>query len=111
MHLLVQSKKTNLKVLSIIKQNGLTNGSSSVILKSEISGPIITSQWKSFNCRRGRGLLMSLEMIVRNENLIGYYEKLALLIWRNVPENKFAYILQKRQDVSGLGRNQTSVAT
>ena len=53
---------------------------------------------------------MSLEMIVRNENLIGYYEKLALLIWRNVSENKFAYILQKRQRCKWPGKksNQCS---
>lgn len=50
-------------------------------------------------------------MDILNEDLIGYYEKLALLICRNVTENKFAYILQKLQDISSLGRNQTSVAT
>lgn len=56
-------------------------------------------------------LLLVAEMNIETEDLIGDYEKLALLICRNVSENKFAYILQKLQDISSLGRNQTSVAT
>lgn len=48
---------------------------------------------------------------ILNQDLIGYYGNLALLICRNVSENKFAYILQKLLDTSGSGRNPTSVAT
>lgn len=50
-------------------------------------------------------------MNILNQHLIGYYGNLALLICRNVSENKFAYILQKLLDTSGSGRNPTSVAT
>lgn len=46
-----------------------------------------------------------------NQDLIGYYGNIALLICRNVSENKFAYILQKLLDTSSTGRNPTSVAT
>lgn len=43
-------------------------------------------------------------MNIPNQDLIGYYGNFALLICRNVSENKFAYILQKLLD-------PTSVAT
>lgn len=50
------------------------------------------------------------EMNILNEDLIGYYERLALLICRNVSENKFAYILQKASRYKQLGKksNQCS---
>lgn len=49
-------------------------------------------------------------MNILNEDLIGYYERLALLICRNVSENKFAYILQKASRYKQLGKksNQCS---
>lgn len=48
---------------------------------------------------------------ILNQDLIGYYGNLALLICRNVSENKFAYILRKLLNSSSTGRNPTSVAT
>lgn len=71
----------------------------------------VQNHYSVLYCELGRGICLFSEMNIENEDLIGDYERLALLICRNVSENKFAYILQKLQDISSLGRNQTSVAT
>lgn len=50
---------------------------------------------REFPLRARARLLLVAEITIPNEDLIGNYEEPALLICRNVSENKFAYILRR----------------